>query len=166
MSSFYKEWLKRNNEENIKALTGVQPPSLPLASTSKQNTRTLRPSTSKQIQVEKEVQQPIDKPPETTLQQTDIVYENDKLKLIVEKGTFQRQKRFRLQDHLFYMKVQIKNEKDPIPFLKDLFEFLESALLHVMQNIKTFYNSRDENLAFLTLYQQPMITGLNSGVLI
>ena len=112
MSSFYKEWLKRNNEENIKALTGVQPPSLPLASTSKQNTRTLRPSTSKQIQVEKEVQQPIDKPPETTLQQTDIVYENDKLKLIVEKGTFQRQKRFRLQDHLFYMKVQIKNEKD------------------------------------------------------
>ena len=58
----------------------------------------------------------------------------------------------------------MKNKNDPIPFLKDLFDFLQNGLLHVMQNIKNFYNSRDENLAFLTLYQQPMVTGLNSGI--
>ena len=161
MSSFYKEWLRRNDEENLEALQEqVLPP-----------TQTLRPSTSKETKVtqattsnrnisEKEL--PIN---ESILhQQTDIVFENDKLKLIVEKGTFQRQKRFRLQDHLFYMKVKVKNKNDPIPFLKDLFDFLQNGLLHVMQNIKNFYNSRDENLAFLTLYQQPMVTGLNSGI--
>ena len=34
--------------------------------------------------------------------QTDLTYEENGLKLIVQKGMFQRQKNFALQDHLFF----------------------------------------------------------------
>jgi hypothetical protein len=98
--------------------------------------------------------------------QTDIIYENEKLIMIVQRGTFQRQKRFRLQDHLFHIKIKMKQEDEPIPFLKDLLDFIQEGLLHVMENIKKFYNEEDTNLAFLTLFQKPMITGLNSGIFI
>ena len=96
--------------------------------------------------------------------QTDIIFENDKQIMIIQKGTFQRQKRFQLQDHLFNIKIKLKNEDEQLPFLKDILDFIEDGLLHMMHNIKPFYNAKDDNLAFLTLYQKPMVTGLNSGM--
>jgi hypothetical protein len=95
--------------------------------------------------------------------QTDIVYENDQLQFLVEKGTLQRQKRFNLQDHLFYMKIRLKHDNEPIPLLKNILFFLEQGLLHVMNNLKKFYDKKDANICFLTLHQEPMLIGLNSG---
>ena len=94
---------------------------------------------------------------------TDIVFENNLFKLIVEKAAFQRQKRFRFQDHLFYVKIEVKESDEPIPFLKDILDFLQQGLLHLMENLKTFYNENEENICYLTLHQNPMVIGLNSG---
>ena len=94
---------------------------------------------------------------------TDIVYENDSLKLIVEKSSFKKQKNFRLQDHLFKFKVIQKQARSELPLLSELFDFLHAALLHVLESVKTFYNKEEHNIAYLTLHQEPMVNGLNTG---
>ena len=94
---------------------------------------------------------------------SEIIYENNSLKLIVEKGSFRRQKVFRLQDHLFKFKIVQKNPHDELPILTDLFDFLHAALVHVLESIKSFYNADDHNVAYLTLHQDPMVNGLNTG---
>ena len=94
---------------------------------------------------------------------TDIVFENNALKMIVEKGTFKKQKNFRLQDHLFKFKVISKKPDESLPVLTDLFDFLHAALVHVMESIKSFYKPEDHNIASLTLHQEPMVNGLNTG---
>ena len=96
---------------------------------------------------------------------SDIVYETTSFKLIVEKANFKRQKIFRLQDHLFKFKVVEKNNSTEHPLLSDLFDFLHAALTHVLESIKSFYNKDDHNVAFLTLHQDPMVNGLNTGML-
>ena len=97
-------------------------------------------------------------------QPSDIVYETDALKLVVEKGSFKRQKNFRLQDHLFYFKIVSKKPNESLPLLTDLYDFLHAALLHVLESIKTFYKPEDHNVAYLTLHQEPMVNGLYTGV--
>ena len=94
---------------------------------------------------------------------TEIVYESDLLTLIVEKSSFKKQKNFRLQDHLFKFKVVQKETREKPPILSDLFDFLHSALVFVLESVKTFYRKEDHNVAFLTLHQEPMINGLNTG---
>ena len=95
---------------------------------------------------------------------TDIVFENDSLKMIVEKGAFKRQKNFRLQDHLFKFKIIAKKPQEHLPALNDLFDFLHAALIHVLESIKSFYKPEDHNIAYLTLHQEPMVNGLNTGL--
>ena len=97
-------------------------------------------------------------------QPSEIVYENDSLKLIVEKSVLKRQKIFRLQDHLFKFKIVHKKPQDKLPLLSELFDFLHAALLHVLESVKSFYRKEDHNIAYLTLHQDPMVNGLNTGV--
>lgn len=179
MESFYKAWLRKSDEENLEALQSTSAASTATVpntphknqpSTSTQNESPsemdILPSTSTEPTEESiGAQTNIPKEKQTYDTQTDIVFENEKLVMLVQKGTFQRQKRFRLQDHLFHIKIKLKNENDSIPFLTDILDFIEQGLLHIMDNIKKFYNAEDANLAFLTLFQKPMVTGLNSGII-
>ena len=84
--------------------------------------------------------------------------------MIVEKTGFKRQKIFRLQDHLFKFKIVQKKKSESLPQIDDLFDFLHAALLHILESIKTFYNAEDHNVAYLTLHQDPMVNGLNTGL--
>ena len=86
--------------------------------------------------------------------------------MVVEKGAFQRQKRFRFQDHLFFVKIILKDNDQAVPFLKDILEFIHLGLLHLMETIKQFYKQEDQNICYLTLHQNPMFVGLNSGVIL
>jgi len=97
---------------------------------------------------------------------TDLVYENQNYQLIVEKSAFKKQKNFRLQDHLFKFKLIQKNTSDKPPLLTDLFDFFHAALLHILEAIKTFYKKEDHNIAYLTLHQEPMVNGLNTGMVL
>ena len=96
---------------------------------------------------------------------SEIVYENESMKMIVEKAGFKRQKVFCLQDHLFNFKIVQKKQGESLPQIENLFDFLHAALLHILESIKTFYNAEDHNVAYLTLHQDPMVNGLNTGFL-
>jgi hypothetical protein len=90
------------------------------------------------------------------------VFENDEIILYVKKAFHQRQKRFTLQDSLFHIKVEVKNETQK-PLLKDLVQTLEEAFTFILNNIKTYFKKEDHNIAYLTLFQEPMVNGLNTG---
>ena len=93
---------------------------------------------------------------------SDLFYENEQLQMFIEKADHIKQIKFRLQDHLFHMKIQLKPGVEP-PLMRDILNFLEIGFNHILTNIKTFYKPEDHNIAFLTLYQEPMINGLNTG---
>lgn len=92
---------------------------------------------------------------------SDIVYETPELKLIVQKGFHKKQKMFRLQDHLYYIKIVPKKEQ--LPMLSSILDFLHSGFLHILDQIKHFYAPQDHNIIFMTLTQSPMVNGLCTG---
>ena len=109
MEKFYKEWLRKNAEEDKRGLAQLQnEPKKPinlrqepstsqiLPSTIQSNTsqraQSPQPSTSRGIQPSHSLTTA--PTPKTT---TDIVFERDGLQLLVERGIFQRQKKFSLQ---------------------------------------------------------------------
>jgi hypothetical protein len=163
MKSFYQEWLRKNNEENIAAQPTNTPSSSAVQNPLVADVLATKRATSPTLAM---AGSPV---PSTSTdaipKQTDIVFENDKFKLHVLKEAFMRQKNFNLQDHLFHIKIDLKNVGDK-PYLKDILDFLEKGLLFIVDNIKKHYNEDDANLCFLTLYQQPMVNGLNSGILL
>ena len=145
MESFYKDWLQKFAETRKRVKEG--------SGEAKKATSQSDPIPSTSSN-----------PASTGLnQQSDIVYETDELKLTVEKSRFKRQKNFRLQDHLFKFKVVHKKPHSTLPLLSDLFDFLHAGLIHVLESIKSFYNANDHNIAFLTVHQEPMVNGLNTG---
>lgn len=97
---------------------------------------------------------------------TDIVFENDSLKLIVEKTFFKRQKNFKMLDELFLFKVKQKSDSTKWPLLSEILDFLHAAILHVLDSIKSFYIKDHHNIAYLTIHQEKgMTNGLNTGIL-
>jgi hypothetical protein len=173
MKSFYQEWLRKNNLENLEAQNVLQIPQTqtplttanrgqsPIPSTSAQSLQT-PPQVPASLSTRASPLPPIAATSSNGPKQSDIIFENNQFLLFLEKEAFLRQKRFNIQDHLFHIKIQIKNKND-IPFLKDILDFLEAGLLYVVENIKKFYKEEDANICFLTLFQEPMINALNSG---
>ena len=86
---------------------------------------------------------------------SDLIYENDNLKLYVQKASHLQEKRFRLQDHMYHLLIQPK--KNQMPLLSDILTFLQMAFLYILNNIKQFYKPSDENIAFMTIYQSSMV---------
>jgi len=96
-------------------------------------------------------------------QPSDISFENKDFSLVVQKGFHKRQKNFRLQDHMFYFKIVPKNSNEHLPLLTDIFDFLHAGFLHILDSIKQFYKKEEQNIAYLTLHQEPMVSALNTG---
>lgn len=80
---------------------------------------------------------------------TNIIFENNQYKLIVEKGFHKKQKNFRLQDHLFYLKLIPKTSTQP-PLLSDILDFLHAGFIHILDEIKHFYK---KGISFKFSYQ-------------
>lgn len=60
---------------------------------------------------------------------------------------------------MFHVKIDLKDNTN-VPLLSDL---LELALNYMIENIKTFFNSDNRQIGYLTLFQEPMVNGLNTG---
>ena len=170
MKSFYQEWLRKSNEEKNEISSAQidepQHPQQPQPSTSTSKptstaqTTSIPETTSSTLQLVTSQASPQN---DNISDLTDILFENNDLQLIIEKAAFQRQKRFRFQDHLFHVKIKLKQSNLGVPFLKDILDFLHDGLLHLMAKIKGYYNEKDANICYLTLHQSPMVIGLNSG---
>ena len=95
----------------------------------KKQVQTHQPQQTQQIPEEEDqshlepIKQPIKEPENIN----DIVYENDQMQLIIEKGTHLRQIKFRLEDHMFHMKIKLKDTSKKHPLLRDILQFLEIA---------------------------------------
>lgn len=165
MESFYQNWLEQNRRENEEArgtlnnlnnnpnlVTNEHLRSLPFQVTSNTAAAPI-PSTSQQApsvptENSNNQEQALNVPTQTSTNQVQnmprdlrnsIIYQNDKLQLYLEKGDHVHQIRFRLQDHLFYMKIRLLNPKEEPPLLRDIVEFLELAFNHVLKEIRRSY---------------------------
>jgi hypothetical protein len=157
MEAFYKKWLEKNTRENreTRAQINRQNEENVLShSSEEQNREDSRPSVSGSSETNEQSVQNLE---------NKTIFENNELQLFLEKGNHIRQTRFRLQDHLFYIKIKLKDSNKPPPLLRDILEFLEQAFNFILNEIRRYYKPEDHNVAYLTLYQQPMICGLNTG---
>jgi hypothetical protein len=163
MEDFYRKWLKQHQEDNEKARQSLNLNLIRDEEHSNNNNEdaTLEDqSTSRQQSVNLDSNKILPLTPDLS---KNIVYQNDKMQLYIENGTHKHQIKFRLQDHLFYIKIKLIDNSAEPPLLRDILEFLEMAFHHVLTHIRKFYKEEDHNVAFLTLYQKPMISGLNTG---
>jgi hypothetical protein len=108
MESFYKDWLKKNSEENKRAINQLQEQNestnISIENPTRQSSPSIYdnpiPSTSRGLDTEPHPAVPTDNLPNLPrIHNTvsDIVYQKDGLQLLVEKAMFQRQKKFSLQ---------------------------------------------------------------------
>lgn len=94
----------------------------------------------------------------------DFSFENSALKAYIEKGVHKREKKFAMHDHLYYIKVKPKN--DTFPLLVNIIDFLSEACNYILEELKDNYPLKDNNIAYLTVYQSPMINGNFCGIFI
>jgi len=78
----------------------------------------------------------------------------------IQQGNFSLRK---LQDHMFHLIVTPK-ETTKMPLLSDILNFLHMAFTFILGQLKNFYDPRDKNIAFLTIFQSQILNGLNSGM--
>ena len=134
MESFYKEWLKKNKEDNQIAKSQLQQEEDNQIEDSMDQTQDEAVIEPEQLQ-------------ETYERPENIVYETEELQLIIEKGTHLRQIKFRLEDHMFHMKIKLKNNTKKHPMLRDILEFLEKGFNYILLHIRKFYNENEHNIA-------------------
>lgn len=94
------------------------------------------------------------------LQKTPL-YENEHIKVYVVKDYLKRQKIFKLDDHLYSVKVELKDGHPPL--LTSLLDILRIAFEFMIKTLKNFYSEEDKNIMYMTIYQDSMQSALNSG---
>ena len=92
---------------------------------------------------------------ETTL------FENDKFSLVIQKQDHQKQKVFRTEDHLYVMRVKIKEGKPPL--LRDVITILETAMSEMLTDLKQHFDAKETTLVYITMIQSGMLNALRSG---
>jgi hypothetical protein len=56
----------------------------------------------------------------------------------------------------------LKDNTTEQPLLINILDILEKGFQFIINNLKTFYKSTDENVVYLTIFQEPMLNGLNA----
>ena len=90
-----------------------------------------------------------------------VIFQNDKLKIFVVKQEHKRQKKFRIEDHLFVIRVKVFNGK--MPLLRDIESLLEKSFQFMINNLKNYYKQDETNLVYLTICQQSFENEIRSG---
>lgn len=80
----------------------------------------------------------------------------------MQKADHQRQKVFRLEDHLFLLSCKLKKSRKP-PLLSSVRDILANVLSHMIKDLQKYYDPKETNLVLLTIYQPGMTSALNSG---
>ena len=146
MEEFYKRFLTKNAQENKQYHAAELEPNSAINNLQGKGTDSASDSDGDSIQVS---------------DPTKIAFENNDLKLVVVKSQFKRQVNFKLDDHLYYLLIEAK-KNSPIKLL-DILDFLHAAIIHILDEIKNAYKSEEHNVAYLTLHQEPLLSGLSTG---
>ena len=89
------------------------------------------------------------------------IYENEHIRVFVVKDYLKRQKIFKLDDHLYSLKIEIKDGHPPL--LTSLLDVLRKAFEFMIKSLKNFYPEDERNIMYMTIYQNSMQSALNSG---
>lgn len=89
------------------------------------------------------------------------IMESDALKMVIENIGFQRQQKFKLEDHHFVMKVETKTNQ--LPLIRDILNELENSLDTIIVKLKDYYPKNETNLLFITIMQGHMISPIRSA---
>ena len=86
----------------------------------------------------------------------EIIFENNDFKLIVKTDQIKRSHRFKIVDRQFQLLIVSKSHHDH-PQLIEILQFLEEGFNFILNKIKTFVDPTQHRIAYLTLYQEPMV---------
>ena len=90
------------------------------------------------------------------------VFENENFAIYIQKQDHQRQKVFRIEDHLYVLRVKLKNTKKP-PLLRDVRDILERAMESMVNELRHNYKAEEKNIIYLTMKQPGMVNALRSS---
>ena len=90
------------------------------------------------------------------------VFENENFAIYIQKQDHQRQKVFRIEDHLYVLRVKLKDHKNP-PLLRDVRDILERAMESMVNELRHNYNPEEKNIIYLTMKQPGMVNALRSS---
>lgn len=152
MEEFYRNWLQLQRRQQE-----VEDEIEPQERQHEVEDEVQRDEQERQHGVEDEVQ------PEETTNPSNIIYETPELQLVVERGMHRRQKRFRMEDEMFYLKIVPKNYTET-PLLMNLLDFLYAGIVYILNEMKKHFKPEEHKIAYLTLFQKPMVNGLNTGL--
>ena len=91
-----------------------------------------------------------------------IIVNNSDYAIRVKATSHARQTRYSLQDHLYNIWVEQK-DRGPAPYIIDLEEGLEKALVAVLNHLKNSYPSQNNYQLYVTIVDNSITSGLNSG---
>ena len=163
MSDLFKTWLKKNKEENEVTLKKLKKndSDFHATSTSPNDEEEPVPSTSSGVQenepvpstsrglhpessssVTKMQMDRNEKNAEKVTNPSDLVVENDDLKLTIVSAAHRQEKKFRLSDHMWHLKLVPKLPSKKMPLLSNILNFLLIAFNFMLNHLKSFYNPR------------------------
>ena len=145
MANFYSRWINKNKSDNEELLQELSGGANRILNTSSASVPATVPPPDPTIKFSDQPSKP-----------SDIFYENSDLRLIVHERKHSRQKNFKIQDALFEIKVITLNNSIN-PRLLDLLTFLEKGFELILSKIRQFFKADEHKIAFLTLYQSPMV---------
>jgi len=107
---------------------------------------------------------PIDLDENSFQNQSNVTFfENDSLKLVIQKAEHKKFHKFSFLDSLFEVKILPKAASKHSLFFKDLLEMLDQSLKYILEKLQSFFPDNPNPLCFLTLFQDGMISGLSTG---
>lgn len=131
-ANFCANWLQKNKEENEELLRGQQ--------------------TEARVGDGAAAITPSKKPSNPN----EITFENNEFRLIVKTAPVKRARKFKLEDQQFTLLILPKTQRNDPPLI-DILNFLEAGFNHILKEIKAFVNVNEHRIAYLTLYQEPMV---------
>ena len=144
MANFLRDWL-RNQRKEHKDIVGQTSPS---SGGQRSATSDLSPDSS--VPSSSSATTPSFAAPEQ------VVFQNEEFKLFVKKISFKRQKNFKVQDLQFWLRI-IPLQDHENPPLFEILDFLEEGFNFILLQLKSFFKPEEHRIAYLTLYQEPMV---------
>ena len=148
MADFYAQWLKKNKSDNKQILSWLEE----------------KNSTQDDPQLQNEDSPSQDEPsgaPATEDEDSDLTsisYQSENYRIVIRQEKHRRQKNFRLEDLLYTLKVIPLH--DELPYLLDIIPFLEEGFNVLLKKLKKFFSPHEHRIAYLTLYQAPMVNDI------
>ena len=156
MADFYAQWLKKNKSDNKQILSWLEEKNSTQDDPQLQNEDSPSQDEPSGATNDKPSGAPATEDEDSDL--TSISYQSENYRIVIRQEKHRRQKNFRLEDLLYTLKVIPLH--DELPYLLDIIPFLEEGFNVLLKKLKKFFSPHEHRIAYLTLYQAPMVNDI------